>query len=181
MLLPPDLRDWVPDEDMVHFVIEALAGMNLPMLKINRRGCGSPQYPPKMMLQRLLYCYANGIFSSRRIERMEKDGKDLYVAVSRNAGNWQRGYDFRPESVTARREKNVTDIRMLAMKEKLSSEEGKRIYAKRKHTVEPVFGIIKQVMGYRQTLLRGFEKVNGDWGLVCLAYNFKRLFALQTA
>ena len=45
---------------------------------------------------------------------------------------------------------------------------------------EPVQKIIKQVMGYRQTLLRGFEKVSGDWGLVCLAYNFKRLFSLQT-
>ena len=69
MLLPPDLREWVPEDDMVHFVIEAVAGMNLPTLKINRRGCGSEQYPPKMMLQRLIYCYANGIFSSRRIER----------------------------------------------------------------------------------------------------------------
>jgi len=39
----------------------------------------------------------------------------------------------------------------------------------------------KEVMGYRQTLLRGFEKISGDWGLVCLAYNFKRLFSLQTA
>ncbi|MCH8965077.1 MAG: transposase, partial [Planctomycetes bacterium] len=115
------------------------------------------------------------------IERMEQDGKDLYVAVSRSAGNSQRRYDFRPESVTARAEKNITDPRMLAMKEKLSTEEGKRIYAKRKHTVEPVFGIMKQVMGYRQTLLRGLEKVSGDWGLVCLAYNFKRLFSLQAA
>jgi len=44
-----------------------------------------------------------------------------------------------------------------------------------------VFGIIKEVMGYRQTLLRGFEKISGDWGLVCLAYNFKRLFSLKTA
>ncbi len=70
---------------------------------------------------------------------------------------------------------------MLALKEKLSTKEGKRLYAKRKHTVEPVFGIIKQVMGYRQTLLRGFEKVSGDWGLVCLAYNFKRLFSLRPA
>jgi transposase len=437
MLLPPDLREWVPDEDMVHFVIEAVAGMHLPGLKVNRRGCGSAQYPPKMMLQLLIYCYANGMFSSRRIERatyrdvavrfltadthpdhdtictfrlenfeavgeaflqvlqlartmgvlkvgtvsvdgthikanasknrnvrydrakqlerqleedvkglmeraeqadhhdddhgqsipreiarrenlkgkiqaarqylenkardralaeqpeyeekvrhregrqnkgrkilppqgtpedreqvnltdhdsrlmrkskregytqscnaqaavdadgsqlilshhvttcasdanelepsvnaipasigtpdkvladtgyanadtierMEKDGKDLYVAVGRNTGSSQRRYDFRPESVTARPEKRITDPRMLAMKEKLSTEVGKRIYAKRKHTVEPVFGIIKQVMGYRQTLLRGFEKVSGDWGLVCLAYNFKRLFSLQT-
>jgi len=438
MLLPPDLREWVPEEDMVHFVIEAVAGMNLPTLKINRRGCGSEQYPPKMMLTLLIYCYANGIFSSRRIERatyrdvavrfltadthpdhdtictfrrenfeavaaaflqvlqlartmgvlkvgtvsvdgthlkanasknqnvrydrarqlelqleedirdlmeraekadhnhdddgqsipeeiarrenlkqkiqaarqylenkakdralaeqpeyeekvrrresrenqgrkihppkdtpddreqvnltdhdsrlmrkskregytqsynaqaavdadgsqlilshhvttcasdanelepsvnaipasvgapdkvladtgyanadtierLEKGGKDLYVAVGRNGGSSQRRYDFRPESATARPEKKITDPRMLAMKEKLSTEVGKRIYAKRKHTVEPVFGIIKQVMGYRQTLLRGFEKVRGDWGLVCLAYNFKRLFSLQTA
>jgi len=69
MLLPPDLREWVPEDDMVHFVIEAVTGMNLPTLKINRRGCGSEQYPPRMMLQLLIYCYANGIFSSRRIER----------------------------------------------------------------------------------------------------------------
>ena len=122
-----------------------------------------------------------GYANADTIERMEKDGHDLYVAVSRNAGNSQRRYDFRPESVTARPEKNITDPRMLAMKEKLSTEDGKRVYAKRKHTVEPVFGIIKQVMGYRQTLLRGFEKVRGDWGLVCLAYNFKRLFSLKTA
>lgn len=69
MLLPPDLREWVPAEDMVHFVIEAVAGMKLPTLKINQRGCGSEQYPPKMMLQLLVCCYANGISPSRRIER----------------------------------------------------------------------------------------------------------------
>ncbi len=83
--------------------------------------------------------------------------------------------------VTARPEKSITDPRMLARKEKISTEEGKRIYAKRKYIVEPVFGIIKEVMGYRQTLLRGFEKISGDWGLVCLAYNFKRLFSRKTA
>ncbi len=122
-----------------------------------------------------------GYANADTIERMERDGKYLYVAVGRNAGSWQRRYDFRPESVTARPEKKIADPRLLAMKEKLSTEEGKRIYAKRKHTVEPVFGIIKQVMGYRQTLLRGFEKISGDWDLVCLAYNFKRLFSLKTA
>ena len=69
MLLPPDLRQWVPDDDMVHFVIEAVNAMKLASLKVNRRGTGSAQYPPKMMLALLIYCYANGIFSSRRIER----------------------------------------------------------------------------------------------------------------
>ena len=122
-----------------------------------------------------------GYANADTIERMEKDGHDLYVAVSRNAGTWQRRYDFRPESVIARPEKKITDPRMLAMKEKLCTEQGRRIYAKRKHTVEPVFGIIKEVMGYQQTLLRGIENVSGDWGLVCLAYNFKRLFSRKTA
>jgi len=69
MLLPPDLREWVPADDMVHFVIEAVEGLRLSRLKVNRRGSGSEQYPPKMMLALLVYCYANGIFSSRRIER----------------------------------------------------------------------------------------------------------------
>ena len=122
-----------------------------------------------------------GYANANTIERMEKDGHDLYVAVSRNTGSSQRRYDFRPESVSARPEQKITDPRTLAMKEKLATEESRRIYAKRKHTVEPVFGIIKQVMGYRQTLLRGIEKVSGHWGLVCLAYNVKRLFSLKTA
>lgn len=69
MLLPPDLRDGIPEDDMVHFVIEAVEGMHLPNLQVNRHGSGSEQYPPKMMLTLLIYCYANGIFSSRRIER----------------------------------------------------------------------------------------------------------------
>ena len=69
MLLPPDLREWVPADDMVHFVIEAVESMKLSTLAFNRRGSGSEQYPPKMMLSLLIYCYANGIFGSRRIER----------------------------------------------------------------------------------------------------------------
>jgi len=440
MLLPPDLREWVPEDDMVHFVIEAVAGMNLPTLKINRRGSGSEQYPPKMMLQLLIYCYANGIFSSRRIERatyrdvavrfltadthpdhdtictfrrenfeaaseaflqvlqlarslgilkvgavsvdgthiranaskdknvrydradeldqqlqrdiaellqqaeqtdqgeendgqsipkeiarrerlvekmqkarrdlqarakaraaseqaayekkvrdrdrrvgkrkgkkikppkdtpddeeqanltdpdsrlmrknkregytqsynsqaavdadgsqlvlsnhvsqcandaneletavnaipdtvgeassvladtgyvnlnaferLEAEGKDLYVAVSRGEKDWHRRYDYRPASATQKPSKPVKDPRLLAMQEKLKTDAGRRLYAKRKHTVEPVFGIIKSVMGFRQFLLRGLEKVTGEWDLVCLAYNVKRLWALKAA
>lgn len=69
MLLPPDLRDWIPADDMVHFVIEAVEGMNLSRLRVNERGTGSQQYPPSMMLSLLVYSYANGIFGSRRIER----------------------------------------------------------------------------------------------------------------
>ena len=68
-LLPPDLRDWVPEDDLAHFVIEAVDRVPLSAFKVNHRGTGSAQYHPRMMLALLIYCYANGIFSSRRIER----------------------------------------------------------------------------------------------------------------
>ncbi|MDR1175501.1 MAG: transposase, partial [Treponema sp.] len=64
------------------------------------------------------------------------------------------------------------------MAQRLKSAEGKKIYKKRKETVEPVFGIIKQAMGFRQFLLRGLGKVNQEWKLVCLGYNLKRLYRL---
>lgn len=448
MLLPPDLREWVGDDDMVHFVIESVDGMSLSALKINRRGTGSAQYPPKMMLALLIYCYANGIFSSRRIERAtyrdvsvryltanthpdhdtickfrrenfaaisqafmevlklakamgvlrvgtvsvdgthhaanaskdrnvrydrageleeqlkldiaelmkqaeqadqsdlddgqrlpdeihrrqkllekmqqaraqleaqakaraeaergeyerklaereQREGRhkakppsppkdtpraeeqtnltdpdsrlmrksrrsaytqsynaqavvdatptsqggsmlilgghisqcaadtnelipalesvpaevgtitaaladcgyvdaqvfeqlqtreenpiDLYVAVGRQENHDQRRYDFRPQHVTDKPAKKLTDPTLLAMREKLRTDEGRRKYAQRKQTVEPVFGTIKHVMGFRQFLLRGIEKVSGEWSLLRLAYNFKRLWTLKTA
>ena len=64
------------------------------------------------------------------------------------------------------------------MQHRLTTQAGKAVYAQRKSTVEPVFGIIKHVMGFRQFLLRGLEKVKGEWTLVCLAWNMKRLFVL---
>jgi hypothetical protein len=67
------------------------------------------------------------------------------------------------------------------MREKVTSDEGKRIYGRRAATVEPVFGIIKSAMGLRQFLLRGIAKVRIEWDLVCLAYNMRRLWSLSTA
>jgi len=69
MLLPPDLRDWVRDDDLVHFVIDALAVLDISAARLNQRGTGDEQYPPSMMLGLLIYSYAQGIFSSRQIER----------------------------------------------------------------------------------------------------------------
>ena len=69
MLLPPDLRDWVGEDDLVHFVIEAVDRLPLEIFQVNHRGTGDQQFPPHMMLSLLIYSYANGIFSSRKIER----------------------------------------------------------------------------------------------------------------
>jgi len=65
------------------------------------------------------------------------------------------------------------------MKHRLKTASGRKLYAKRKSTVEPVFGIIKHVMRFRQFLLRGFEAVSGEWLLVSMAWNLKRMFALN--
>lgn len=62
---------------------------------------------------------------------------------------------------------------------RLTTQEGKKLYAKRKSTVEPVFGIIKSVMGFRQFSLRGEEKVKGEWKLVAICWNIKRLHKIK--
>ena len=67
-----------------------------------------------------------------------------------------------------------------AMQHRMKTEAGKKFYAKRKSTVEPVFGIIKEVMGFRRFMLRGLEAVKGEWTLVCMAFNLKRLCVLCT-
>lgn len=68
MLLPPDLRDWLPESHLVHFVLEAVAALPLQGFQVNMRGTGSEQYPPAMMLSLLIYCYATGRMGSRQIE-----------------------------------------------------------------------------------------------------------------
>ena len=73
LLLPPDLRDWLPEGHMVHFIMDAVKLLKLDTAKVNIRGTGSAQYPPSMMLGLLIYCYANGAFSSRKIEKLTYD------------------------------------------------------------------------------------------------------------
>jgi transposase len=68
-----------------------------------------------------------------------------------------------------------------AMAHRLASPEGRQLYGLRKQTPEPVFGIIKSVMGFRQFSLRGLDKVKGEWNLVTMAWNMKRMFALNQA
>jgi len=68
MLLPPDLREWVPEGHIVHFILDAVDQLPLESFKVNWRGTGNEQYPPNMMLTLLIYCYATGRFYSREIE-----------------------------------------------------------------------------------------------------------------
>ena len=86
-LLPPDLRNWIPEDDLAHFVIEAVERLEMRAFKVNHRGAGSAQYHPRMMLALVIYCYANGIFSSRRIERAtHRDIGVRFVAANTHPG-----------------------------------------------------------------------------------------------
>lgn len=72
MLLPPDMQEWLPQDHPARLVVELVESLDLSSAMINERGSGSEQYPPSMMLALLLYCYSNGIFSSRKMEALSK-------------------------------------------------------------------------------------------------------------
>ncbi len=67
------------------------------------------------------------------------------------------------------------------MAHRLGTQAGRVLYGLRKQTVEPVFGIIKRVMGWSQMSMRGMDRVQGEWSLVTMAWNTKRLHVLRTA
>jgi transposase len=123
-----------------------------------------------------------GYVDADAIERVQEElGIELYVSVHREDAHSERKYDYRPRKQSERPTKVIKDPRLLKMREKLRTKEGKALYAKRNHTVETAFGIIKAVMGFRGFMLRGLEKVSGEWSLVCLSYNLKRLHRLKAA
>ena len=307
MLLPPDLRDWVPADHIVHFVMDAVALLDLGSAKINHGGTGSAQYPPSMMLGLLIYSYATGTFSSRKIEKLtyenvavrflsgdthpdhdtictfRRENKELMesafhrilhcaaltqvlkvggitvaidgtkiLASASKHGAVSHGHaleqmklledqiaellakaedaDSAPlqdglsiPAEIARREERIGKLKQattviearaaercrekrqpiskkhgrtiaeLEVREdppappegaeiaevmawRTSTTAGKELYGLRKQTVEPVFGIIKEALGFRRFHLRGLTKVNLEWTLVRLAYNIKRLY-----
>jgi hypothetical protein len=114
------------------------------------------------------------------IQRFEEDDQlpELYVSVHREDAHSEREYDYRPPE-RRRNPKEPKDPILIAMRNKLRTEEGKALYRQRGASVETVFGTIKAALGLRQFNLRGEEKVRGEWSLVCLAYNVKRLFNLK--
>ena len=117
-----------------------------------------------------------GYFSADNVEKCETNDIVPYIAVERQQHNAPPQDRFtEPEPLTGPADP-VTE-----MKHRLKTIAGKAVYAKRKCTVEPVFGIIKAAMGFRQFLLRGLDRVAGEWALVCMAYNIKRLYALSSS
>ena len=132
--------------------------------------------------------YANAYHNDKQeflptIESVPDELKPQITSVVADTGYYsQQNIDICPKTITPiiskSKEKHNNYIEQLLHPTKAKQKE---IYRKRKHTVEPVFGIIKEVLGFRRFSLRGKENIDNEWGLVCLSYNVKRMFNLKIA
>jgi len=119
----------------------------------------------------------NGYFSESNVNACAAAGIDPVIAMGREAHHPTRNERFAaPPSSPP---KDPTPLE--AMDHRLKTPEGKKLYALRKQTPEPVFGIIKSALGFRQFLLRGLDNVRGEWSLMTMAWNVKRMFVLAGA
>jgi transposase len=142
----------------------AAAGIDLPTED------DAPDGPPKKIPATL----DSGYFSADNVTDLEDLGFDPHIATGRQKHNTpapSETDDSPPESATAKER----------MAHKLKTPKGRACYAKRKHIVEPVFGQMKHVRGFRQFLLRGLDNVAGEWKLVCLTHNLLKIWRSQYA
>jgi transposase len=119
----------------------------------------------------------NGYWSEENVTGLTHRGIDPFIATGREPHHqpWTAFLAQQPQPLPD----NVSPLEKMAYK--LRTEVGQAIYRLRKSTVEPVIGIIKEILGFRQFSLRGLPAVSGEWMLVCLAYNLKRLHTLRFA
>ena len=118
----------------------------------------------------------NGYFSEGNVNACAAAGIDPVIAMGREVHHPSLAERFAaapppPEQPSP----------LAAMEHRLKTPAGKQLYALRKQIPEPVFGIIKSALGFRQFLLRGLDNVRGEWNLVTMAWNMKRMFVLAAA
>jgi transposase len=117
-----------------------------------------------------------GYFSAGNVAACEKAGVEPTIAMGRQPHHPPLSERFAKAPAAL---DNPTPVE--AMAHRLKTPEGRALYALRKQTPEPVFGIIKSVLGFRQFSLRGLENVRGEWSLVTMAWNLKRMFVINPA
>ena len=115
-----------------------------------------------------------GYFSAANVDVCEAAGIEPLIAIKRDQHHLPVCERFEDPPAP---EPDATPVERMACR--LKTKAGRAAYALRKQTVEPVFGIIKSVMGFRQFLTRGLDNVQGEWTLVCLAWNLKRMAVLR--
>ena len=111
----------------------------------------------------------SGYFSEENVSYLEGERIDAHIATER-----LKHHEKIPLVPKGRPPKNLTAKQRMARK--LRTKKGRETYAKRKGMIEPIFGQIKQARGFRQFLLRGMDKMRGEWRLVCMTHNLLKLF-----
>jgi transposase len=139
----------------------------MPMLEIMEAQSG--QRPTEVLAD-------SGYCSEKNLEQLDAEPQPERCITGYVATERQKHDDCRKPCPRGPLPKNAT--RVDRMKRKLQTKAGKAVYAARKTIVEPVFGQIKQARGFRQFLMRGIDKVSGEWALVCLTHNILKLHRL---
>ena len=117
-----------------------------------------------------------GYFSAANVKACEAQGIEPMLSMKRESHHIPVLQRFAPDAPAPE-----TDDPVVKMAHRLGTKEGRTLYGLRKQTVEPVFGIIKRVMGWRQMSMRGLDQARGEWSLVTMAWNIKRLHVLRAA
>ncbi len=205
-LLPPSVDEWLPERHLARFVVEVIEGLDLRALVGSYRGSGSDAYHPAVLLGLLVYGYATGVFSSRKLERATYDSVAFrFIAANDHPDHdpiatFRRRFLKEIEGLFVKvlllaREMGVpnlgtvaldgTKIHANASHSALSYEHAGKLEAQLRAEVGKLLAKAEaadkaDVLGFRQFLLRGLDKVRGEWSLVTMAWNIKRIFALDT-
>lgn len=120
-----------------------------------------------------------GYYSENNVKACSKQGIAPSISTHREPHNVPLEERLKRLSSSSADDSRVPDDPVEAMRQRLNTAEGRALYGKRKSTIEPTFGIIKHVQGFRQFLLRGLTAVEGEWNLVCIGFNLKKMHALM--
>ena len=204
LLLPAALREWLPDDHLAYFISDVVEQFRLSEItaRYERESRGGPPYHPRMMVvaaqatnqtsdkQQAVAMVEEaidnvgavpkevsadaGYYSAKAVEGLYGLCVDPFVAPERT-----RHGTVVPPAPRGRIPSHLSPRER--MRRKLRTRRGRQRYALRMQTVEPVFGQIEQGRGFRQFLLRGLEKVNGEWSLICTGHNLLKLFRFGAA
>lgn len=148
-------------QQAVPLAAAAVANLTTAGIERPRDAQGQPQLIPNTA--------DSGYFSEDNVAGVTAAGLDPYYATGRQKHHTPEATITEPSAETAESPKE-------AMTRKLRTETGRQLYAARKHIVEPVFGQIKRVRGFRKFLLRGLELVSAEWQLICLTHNLLKIW-----
>jgi len=154
-LLPPSPQAWLPEAHLAYYISDTVDQLDLSAFhaRYAKEGPRNQPFHPAMMVKVLLCGDAAGVFSSRKLGTITVDGTKLKANASRHK----------------------------AMSDERRREEGEAAYRRRRAIAEAPDGWMKHVLGFKQFSVRGLDRVRGEWKLVRLALNLRRLCSLAAA